>query len=1422
VIKIKLKSQFLIFISLFVFLALNVNAACNDTVGGELFNGTINNISSDITLCTGTYGFNLSGTDGWAIGLAVRASNVELDCNGSTIIGNGTGIGIATAAGPKNVTIKNCNISNFTYAIGGEQNYLANDTILKNVTIHDDNERALRSLGTNNLSIRESWINSTFWLSGSNLNITNSTLLQMLDCTHSESYFKDNNITSFILGPVCWGTQFVSNNFLNSFTIGSNSITMQDNTFLINATIASNSQNIILQNNTFNDYLILTSGTNISLSSNNMTNVTNISIANSTFEDNYFYQNITMDSDCNNLTFDNNTIYAEQIITTNSLDINFTANTINSSIIIEESQGFDIVDNNFTCGPGYNYSGIMRYHCIYADGDVGNITIDNNTMTGIDQAGSNGLYLSNTESQDIQITNNIINVQSDSFGIYLFYTENTTIENNTITTGSTAIMFDRGALTNVTNNTINASAGTVFSIGDEANNNIIRDNNILQTTQFWLQLDPGDGTSENNTFINNTIIDSGLGLSIADSNGTIFQNQDIFDYDISNATIIINESANGVLQFLEEVNESGTNLNLDIVIENNLISTDVFTNYSANLTLYNVSNSLNPAVHKDGVPCPSTICSEIYNLSSGTVPGNNSYWFNVTGFSNYSIMGGILSEFTDNFTSSLNGSFYDSAESANIDVNTVFEALLINGTSRNGVATDRGRIATREIVNLSQNISLNSVVNFTNTSSTLNDDRINARMVLGDSSDHVGCIIRLYANGTYELCALNSTGNANCTGVSDLASENNGTISTVYNMTYYTTGTVHCNISGNAISNVQGDITNVYDYNARLIGSLTTGTTLQGIEEINISYDEFDYDIIECGDNKINGIEQCDGTDLNGQSCTTQGYDSGTLSCSSSCDSFVTTSCSSSSGGGGGGGGSEDDDVGEETGEKSEEGTDDGVDDAGDVDEGEEESKEETEETDESEEADEGEESEDGEDDTADGSDDGTDSSDGSGGGSDELGETEIVRISGNYSIVVSEISKGWSSIYKDGKQIESLIFKDNKSVELELVVENGGVGDITGLEISISDLPHEVSYEVIDFSSSTITEGDGTSAKILLTSGELKDPFRFIIHVIANEIETKSTVNVILEKEYTQQQLLKRQKILRETQAIVSTSYKLLLVVSILPILLMFLSISTFADESSIRKMIQEKSLHVYNRIFVTQKTKQIYETVQNLRSVKLTTHQQNELNFIIKKYGVDVELASLIMSSNRKIIPRILTTKRINPELRKRYKHVFFVDMNKKLIEKQLVTYIDTQRQKGFSDKQIRRVLLNAGWDEKYVNIQLPVRKESRMVKIRDHKKKYSIISDKKSKKQEKIIRVELIKRYIEKERSRGYKNHQIRETLLKAGWSPKIVYWFLDPHEDLRRYIKYMQKKGIADEKIEKVLAGAGWEKRQLKKYLYKTVN
>lgn len=63
-----------------------------------------------------------------------------------------------------------------------------------------------------------------------------------------------------------------------------------------------------------------------------------------------------------------------------------------------------------------------------------------------------------------------------------------------------------------------------------------------------------------------------------------------------------------------------------------------------------------------------------------------------------------------------------------------------------------------------------------------------------------------------------------------------------------------------------------------------------------------------CGDSIIEGNEDCEGSDLNNQTCQTLGYDSGTLACSANC-TFDTSGCSSvsetppSPGGGGGGGG---------------------------------------------------------------------------------------------------------------------------------------------------------------------------------------------------------------------------------------------------------------------------------------------------------------------------------------------------------------------------------------------------------------------------------------------------------------------------------------------------------------------------------------
>ena len=52
-----------------------------------------------------------------------------------------------------------------------------------------------------------------------------------------------------------------------------------------------------------------------------------------------------------------------------------------------------------------------------------------------------------------------------------------------------------------------------------------------------------------------------------------------------------------------------------------------------------------------------------------------------------------------------------------------------------------------------------------------------------------------------------------------------------------------------------------------------------------------------CGDNVIDEYEICDGTNLSGQSCTSLGFDSGTLVCASDCKTFDTSTCSSDTGG---------------------------------------------------------------------------------------------------------------------------------------------------------------------------------------------------------------------------------------------------------------------------------------------------------------------------------------------------------------------------------------------------------------------------------------------------------------------------------------------------------------------------------------------
>ncbi|MBX7081615.1 MAG: hypothetical protein K1X88_20605 [Nannocystaceae bacterium] len=52
--------------------------------------------------------------------------------------------------------------------------------------------------------------------------------------------------------------------------------------------------------------------------------------------------------------------------------------------------------------------------------------------------------------------------------------------------------------------------------------------------------------------------------------------------------------------------------------------------------------------------------------------------------------------------------------------------------------------------------------------------------------------------------------------------------------------------------------------------------------------------VVACGDNVVGGTEVCDGTDLAGQDCISQGFAAGTLACAADCTGFDTSACTNS------------------------------------------------------------------------------------------------------------------------------------------------------------------------------------------------------------------------------------------------------------------------------------------------------------------------------------------------------------------------------------------------------------------------------------------------------------------------------------------------------------------------------------------------
>jgi parallel beta-helix repeat protein len=94
---------------------------------------TFGYIESDVTLQPGTYYIADSELDG---ALTIITSNVVLDCNGATIVGDGQGYGVYVPFYVSNVTIRNCTVQGYRYGVfvdGGGLVQITDNVLQQNV-----------------------------------------------------------------------------------------------------------------------------------------------------------------------------------------------------------------------------------------------------------------------------------------------------------------------------------------------------------------------------------------------------------------------------------------------------------------------------------------------------------------------------------------------------------------------------------------------------------------------------------------------------------------------------------------------------------------------------------------------------------------------------------------------------------------------------------------------------------------------------------------------------------------------------------------------------------------------------------------------------------------------------------------------------------------------------------------------------------------------------------------------------------------------------------------------------------------------------------------------------------------------------------------------------------------------------------------
>lgn len=307
----------------------------------------------------------------------------------------------------------------------------------------------------------------------------------------------------------------------------------------------------------------------------------------------------------NNTGFDNVTVQNCNLVEGNS-----TSQFEYAIYYVSGAENGTIQDNNITV---FSSAGIR----VQSNSD--NNTVERNKVSTNASGNGSGIIIYSSNMSTVR-DNSIDSIGAKTYGIFIEYASNNTITNNTI---SVPQADSRGVSIN-----LDSDYNKIYQ-----NNISVSGGNAVHFISSFILMDWPDFNNISNNTLGNI---SGADLYVDENqNPNYIVDQQITNFTVDPVGTILHFIQTGVgeIRYLQNIKGSG-NLSRDMVIEPNKIhvnSSNANLNKAARLTFYSIGPQPRTYIpFANDSECPPSICS-------GYQQSGTTYFFNVTGFINYTL-----------------------------------------------------------------------------------------------------------------------------------------------------------------------------------------------------------------------------------------------------------------------------------------------------------------------------------------------------------------------------------------------------------------------------------------------------------------------------------------------------------------------------------------------------------------------------------------------------------------------------------------------------------------------------------------------------------------------------------------------------------------------------------------------------------------